>query len=213
MARTKTSHLYYIPGIISLTILPFLFYYYGSSFKKVLNQGAIQVFWYDPELSKKHPEIFSGTYPPERKYIDISLTGNRHEDSIKLNFSQVRLREILISNDSVNGIHYQFGDSAQYWSVVRVLDICQIEQARTYMPYENNLWVYHIPPDTASQNIIEPLICGTTYTDITPKPSWLSAISGKAQLLWQTSWPLLVGFLVLAWFSVRTLYKLWSNGR
>jgi hypothetical protein len=209
MARGKINKHFYIPGIISLTILPFLFYFFGNNLKKAINQGVIQVFFYDPELPKKYPDMFDGQYPPKRNYIEISLTGNNYEDAVKLNFSQVRLREILSRNDSVNGIHYQFGNSAQYWSFVKALDICQMEKAKTYMPYENNIWVYHIPPDTT----IQTFVCGITYRDITPKPSWWVVTSEKLQWIGRTSWLLLAGFLILVVFSLHAVQSRLNNGR
>jgi hypothetical protein len=209
MIKDKAKQRFYIPGIISLTVLPFLFYYFGNNCLDSINKGVIQLFWYDPELPKKFPEMFSGQYPPERSYVDISLTGNNNDDSIKLAFSQVRLREILSQQDSINGIHYQFGDSAQYWSFIKALDICYIEQAETFIPYENSLWVYHIPPDTT----IQTFVCGTTYTDITPKPSWWTIIKERTCLIVKSSWMLVIGFLILLLSSVSTLLKRWNNDK
>jgi hypothetical protein len=209
MAIAKNWKRFYIPGIISLAIIPFIFYYYSHTLLKTLHQGVIPVYWYDPELSKNNPEVFSGEYPPKRNYIDITLTGNNQDDSIKLNFSQIRLRELLRSNDSLNGIHFQFGDSSQYWSFVRALDICRIEKAKTYMPYENSLWVYHIPPDTT----IQTFVCGTSYTLIKEEPSWFAISMENITAAWRSSWLLILGFVCFAGFSMGMMIIGKKNGR
>src|SRR5688572_20842892 len=151
MITKTTKKFYYIPGIFSLIIVPVLFYYYGSHYIKTLHQGTIDLFWFDPELTKKYPEVFSGQYPEKRNYIDIQLTGEEQRDKVKLDFAQVRIREILAHNDSINGLHFNFSSESEYWSFVKALDILGAEGAKTYMPYENDLWFYHTPPDTTIQ--------------------------------------------------------------
>jgi len=209
MARVKNRKCFYIPGIISLTIVPFIFFFYSNRLKKALHQGVIPVFWYNPALSRNNPEVFSGEYPPKRNYIDITLTGDNQSDSIKLNFSQIRLRELLSSNDSLNGIHFKFGDTSQYWSFIKALDICRIEKAKTYLPYESSIWVYHIPPDTT----IQTFVCGSSSTLIKHEPSWVSVLMENLAVAWRSSWLLIFGFVSLAVFSIRMIMTGRNNGR
>ena len=139
MDTIKQKKIYYIPGIISLTILPILFYFYNDKYQKASNQTVIQLFVWDPNLPKKYPGIFTDEYPPKRKYEEIFLTGDNTSDKIKLDFSQIRVREILTQNDSINGVHFYFGENAQYRKFIKALDIFKMEQAKNYMVYENDI--------------------------------------------------------------------------
>jgi hypothetical protein len=199
---TKTfKKLYYIPGIISLVIVPVLFYYYGSRYLKTINQGKIDLFWFDPELTKKYPEVFSGQYPQKRNYIDIELTGDEQGDKVKLNFAQVRIREILAQNDSTVGIHFNFSSNSEYWTFVKALDILRMEGAKTYMPYENNLWFYHIPPDTT----IQAWTCG--YQSILLQPDLWEEVKEKVFHVLQTSGHVIVGYCILLIIGVRSIKR------
>ena len=143
MERKRKKRYYHILDILVLACLALLLYTTNFNYRTSVHQRAIELFWFDWKFIKKYPDIFRGPYPPKRYYIDINLTGEKKSDKTKLDFSQIRLREILSRNDSVYGIHYYFDDSSEYGSFIKALDICRIEQAKTYMPYENHLWVYY----------------------------------------------------------------------
>lgn len=124
--------------------------------------GVISLFVADRDFPAKHPEMFKKykkALPPKRNYTDILLTGNTEYDRIKLEFARVRVREIFSVNDSLHGLHFQYGDSSQYWTFVKTVDILRAEGAKTYIPIDNDLWFYYIPLDTT----IDYMTCGTSY--------------------------------------------------
>ena len=209
LAQMKTANrkkIYYIPGIISLTILPIIFCFYNYSYQRTNIKTVIKSFFWNPELPKKYPEIFKEEYPPKRNYEDIYLTGENESDKIKLAFSQIRVREILKYNDSTKGVHYHFGDSSEYWTFIKTLDIFQIEQAKTYMIYENDIWFMHYPLDTT----IQTLVCGTIYNDNlpnSPKISCWTTTLEKIKPIWDSSWQVLLSYTVLLFFIGFNIFK------
>lgn len=152
----KVKFLYIID--FSILISLFLFFYYSSKIVKNKNeQGVITTNWPNPDNYKNNPEIW-GQLPPKRNYIQIELTGNDSEDKIKLGFSQLQIRKMLFSGDSLLGVHFIFGNTAEYWTFITALDICRIEKARIYIPHNNNIWVLYAPvPRIDTTNQIEPI--------------------------------------------------------
>lgn len=142
--------------IINLAILVSIFlllYFIETGFKGNQKQGVLVTYWPNPKNYKDHPEIW-GELPPKRNYLDIKLTGDDSEDKIKLKFAQLQIRQILREKDSLAGIHFMFGKNAKYWTFIKAIDVCKIEKAPTYIPHNNNLWLFYSPlhpRDTSNQ--------------------------------------------------------------
>lgn len=99
MDRKKRKKIYYIPGIISLTILPFLFIHFADKELKANSIAVIPIVLTDTNLPKKFPEVFKDykeTFPPKRNYTDIVLTGNLKDDGIKLEFAQSKFGKYFL---------------------------------------------------------------------------------------------------------------------
>lgn len=212
MSKSKPNNKYYIPGIISMIFLPIAFYFFAKREMQKLLVWAIPIHWADTAFMNKKDAIFSNfnwQFPPKRNYLDIVFSGNQKDDNIKLEFAQIRIKEILKTRDTVNGIHFLFTDSANYGTFVETLDRLQIEGAKTYMPLENNLWFYHIQPATT----VKPkefhylLIDDVIYVE--PEVSrWNKTIESVKQV-WQVSWQLIVLYCCLV-FSIIAL-RLYNN--
>ncbi|HSC53755.1 MAG TPA: hypothetical protein VLC98_09050 [Phnomibacter sp.] len=194
MDRVGRKKIYYVPGIISLIILPFLFTHFAEKEIKSNSVGVMRIFLADTNLPKKFPEVFRDfkiEFPPKRNYTDIDFTGNEKSDKIKLDYAQIKIREILSANDSVNGVHFKFSDSSKYWAFVKSIDVLRTEGAKTYMPLDNDLWFYHFPPDTTNVNFI----CGTNYIVLErPEINWWKKTTVLIESIWESSWQIIVLF-------------------
>jgi len=98
---------------------------------------AMEVYWYKEGQNKFWQP------PPQRKYVDITFTGDTAADRIKLNLGQLYIRGMLHSKDTIHGINFHFSDHARYASLVAVLDVCNIEDAHTYAPSDDGIKVYY----------------------------------------------------------------------
>jgi|ERR1039458_2095951 hypothetical protein len=140
MDITKRKKIYYVPGIISLTILPFVFIYFANREIKPKTFTVLSIFLADTNLPKKYPELFTkynGHFPPQRNYTEIILTGDNRNDETKLDSAQLRIREILSQKDTKRGVHFRFTDNSQYGTFVKTVDILYMERAKTFMPLDN----------------------------------------------------------------------------
>jgi biopolymer transport protein ExbD len=206
MRREKWKKLYYVRGLISLIILPLVFTYYVSKEIKARTFGVIPIHIADTTLSKKYPGFYS-YFPPKRSYVDINFSGNIRYDRLKLDTAQLRIREILLQNDSTNGVHFRFSKNSQYGTFVKAIDILRFEGAVTYIWVDNDIWFYHFPIDTDAEKLAPKYLLGGDVILIEPQRSWLTTTTEAVKKIWKTSWQLIVGFCVflLSSFILRIL--------
>lgn len=96
MDRPKRKHIYYIAGIISLTILPIAFIFFADIEIKKRTLTVLPILLEDKNLSKKFPKIFKKfSFPPKRKYNDMNFNGDNQKDKIKLDFAQIRMAKFF----------------------------------------------------------------------------------------------------------------------
>ena len=147
----KRKKIFYVPGIISLTIIPFVFTHFAQNAIKVRATTSLTIFMADTSLFSKFPELFvrfDGHIPPSRNYIDIIITGSNPDDEIKLDFARVRVREMISQNDLLNGIHFKLKNTSRFGAYVRAIDILKSEGGKTYMPLNDDIWFYNLRPDS-----------------------------------------------------------------
>jgi hypothetical protein len=195
MDRPKHKKLYYLPGIISLTVLPITFYFFALRELSHIDPRAIRIVWADTARMKANGLAYTkykGHFPPLRNYADIVFTGNQHDDNTKLEFAQIRIREILKAGDTLNGIHFLFSDNSNYGTFVETLDRLQIEGAKYYIPLGNNLWFFHFQPDTTLNLLkMDCLRCNDVLV-IEPEISWWTKTKASIYNIWKTSWQIIV---------------------
>jgi hypothetical protein len=76
-----------------------------------------------------------------RNYKSFKLNPNTDKNEIIFRQIQMNVRNIIRSNDSKNGIHVKLGKETKYEDVIRVLDICVIEKAPTYVFKDYDIWI------------------------------------------------------------------------
>ena len=86
---------------------------------------------------------------PSRTFVDINLTGSDDEDKIKLDFAQLEIRELIKSYDTIKGVHFHFNNQTKYKSLVRAINICEVENAEQYITKGNDIWVLNTYPSEA----------------------------------------------------------------
>ncbi|MDJ1472791.1 hypothetical protein [Xanthocytophaga flava] len=164
LLHANHKRIYYVPGLISLLVLPFLLGKIYFHEKQRQNQRVISVLAKHPYLNREAFR-FIPDFPSERNYLDISITGEQETDLIKLNYAQLRIREIVRLQNCMYGIHILFSDTASYWTLVKAISICKMEKINMYILYKKGLWIYYMPPNTV---VINPMyttpICDNTST-------------------------------------------------
>ncbi|PTX22781.1 hypothetical protein C8N40_101609 [Pontibacter mucosus] len=153
MSRGKYKKLYYVPGLISLVLLPLLLVYFGRKEIQKLDLRVIEINFWNPSFS-------SHWHFPERNYEQVILTGNVIKDNVALENAKLFIKKLYASEDTLNGIQFTFQDSASYGSFVGLINYFKKEDIRSVLPYGNNLWVsYPAPPKRVMEEIPIPTEC------------------------------------------------------
>jgi len=215
MDKQRRKKVLYIPGIISLIILPIIFFIWTKKIINAKTVSVIPIVFADTNFLKKQSEIFKeydNNFPPKRNYIDIDFTGNNRDDKTKLDFAQIRIREFVKTKDYKNGIHFSFGDSSEYWTFVKTVDILRLEGAKTFMPLDKDLWFFNLKPDMTLINTIpySCMLCDDVII-IEPQVTWLTKTKEKIRVMIKTSWTIIVAFVSFLFLVILIQRK--KNGR
>jgi hypothetical protein len=165
MSFKKHRKIFYVPGMISLVVLPILFLwflYFSNSFKEY---SCIELGLAD---KKSYYEILNEFDFPNLRNYKIFVFNNtlEKEKNNLINFQ----KSLKIQNkfkDTINGIKLQFGKKMTYEVYIRILDILQSEKTPTYIEYQNYLWILNgnQRKEKANQREKEHIIvnCGTSF--------------------------------------------------
>lgn len=207
MSKLKRHKIFYIPGIISLIILPIVFICFAKTKIKERDVRVIQLVLADTNFMKEHRNLFfkfNKQFAPIREYADINLTGDSVDDNIKLAFARVRTKEILTNNDTTTGLHFIFNDSSNYGTFVETIDILKSNGAEYYVPYCNNIWFYNRIQKQYGYNdfiLVNDDIVGNLKI-----PFW-KTLKKKMILAWNSSWEMILLFGVFVFLISILQYK------
>ncbi|TDE27070.1 hypothetical protein E0I61_15600 [Flavobacterium ranwuense] len=76
-----------------------------------------------------------------RNFKSYELTIETNEKQKQFGQIQTDIGNIVRRNDSKNGIHVKLNKKTSYGDVVRILDICEIEKAPTYILKDYDIWI------------------------------------------------------------------------
>lgn len=146
----KHRKLFYVPGMISLVVLPFLYlgYFYNHDVFKVENGMALGL----PD--KKSSQEIEEDYPflLQRTYKEYTLNGSIESNKEQLADFHKELQRFNKVKDTVSGIKVHFTSQANYEVFIRILDLLAIEDTPTYMLKGDEFIIVNgAPSDIAQQ--------------------------------------------------------------
>ncbi len=158
---------FYSSGMISLVLLPFLCLLYYNKQKVFEIPRVMEVIWYGKNSNcyflEDYSEEFSLLVHPKRKFSEINLTGNKLNDEQTLEFAQNKIKNLVSTNDTINGVHFHFSKFSKFSSLVRALEICKIEKVNFFVPRDNDIWVFNYKPlPKPKDEILYSMTCGGT---------------------------------------------------
>lgn len=197
MKTERLQKIYYKPGIISLFLLPFIFIYLANNEIKRKTCVVLPLVLADTNYLKtiKALEYYYNSFPPKRNYVDISFTGDNNSDKIKIDFAQIKIREILEEKDYINGIHFKFTDNCTYGTFVNTINILKKDSAKTYMALEKDIWFYQLQPDTTYKEFKYNCILCDDVVYVTREVSLREKTLNALRHIWETSWSMIILFL------------------
>jgi hypothetical protein len=139
---------FYFPGFVSLICIPLVLLFFQSQIKKRQNVWAIPLVTADREFFESNQSVFAafrGSFVPKRMYEDFQVGGSEKENIRHLEEAMVLIREINSTSDTVNGVHFHFGNKSQYADFVRLIDSLRTSNFKSYLTYDSETWVYMLP--------------------------------------------------------------------
>ena len=137
---------YYIPGMISLILLPIICFYYLKPHIKT--ETCLVVAYpskYNPNIKNDLRYDTTQLSRPEnrREYIDFVLNGNESINNKILDSFEIRNQTLVKMKDTIHGLHLLFGKTVNWGNVVKAINICFKDSFPRFMIYEDNLWTLY----------------------------------------------------------------------
>src|SRR6187549_3084770 len=115
--RKPRRKLIYPIGLLSLSILPLL--YYNFLYQQYLHQDSlrvIEVTYWDPVDTAYNPFKYVN-----EKFTKVTLNGT--DDNNKLELGQFAIRELINQRDTTFGIEFTLTDNTKYSTLVELYNI------------------------------------------------------------------------------------------
>lgn len=133
--RERRKRIFYVPGMISLVLIPVLCYYH---FYKV---DAFKVYGFlDISLVRNKEEFEKYNVKGLRKYKDFIFNGEKTQE-LKLQELRYFVRDLVKEYDTINGVKIHFGPKTDYNTFVNVIDILTTEKVPTWAPFKDDVYV------------------------------------------------------------------------
>lgn len=186
--------LLYPPGLISLALLPTLLYINLETYWQKKALYALEVVYFSKQnITAK--DTIEGDARTKQEFLTIQdfiknvgyermiLTGS-NDDSVKLAYLKILLREIMQNQSTVTGIEITFTSHAKYQSIVSLYDICKTANAPQYLHYRDKFWILNSAIKKATEKM--DFHCGTlmhctSITMTTQQTSFSNCLSFMAE--------------------------------
>ena len=187
-------------------MLPILCILYLKNIDAFTNYGSMDIQIWDGKEDNIGTKGIT-KFLNSKKYTVVNLTGDNNSDKEKLNIAEKNVRKLILSNDTISGIKFHFGEKSEYWTFIRVLDILSIEKAKFYVPYKNDIWFTNPKPRKINKNLkhIKQMYCGLipVYINEIESIKW----SEIKEIVKKFYLPI-IAYLLMLTFTIKRIYKL-----
>ncbi|MFH6993661.1 hypothetical protein [Flavobacterium sp. FlaQc-48] len=205
--REKRKKIFYVPGMISLILIPFFCFYHFYKVDAFKVESCFGISFPDA-IQKK------GFLAIKRNYQVFNLNSTEDLERQKLNELQLALRKIKRENDTVNAIKVHLGTKMRYEVYVRVLEIFAIEGMPVFIQNDNDFLVLMMPKPKFKNDSgkIVSFKCGYWEAN----KDFILEEERKRQLeynlsLYKKNWVLLLAYSGLVFLNIFALVKFNKN--
>ncbi|MCF6404841.1 hypothetical protein L3C95_18220 [Chitinophaga filiformis] len=124
----------------SILLLVFTYWVLQVFCSKPSRWRFIDLMLFTGRFEENYNKIYKKPYTKLRTYQEIHFTGENNNDIIKLNYARIRIHEITQQQDTINGIHFSFGDSTRYSNFINTFDVLRQERAERYLVDTGGIW-------------------------------------------------------------------------
>ena len=152
---------YYIPGIISIVLLPILGIWYMNKHNYLQKLSAHSFTYVDFEEAKRFNEglkeeevddIFFTNKSVKRIYEEVTLNHDKN-DAKKFEYIDQFVNNVVQTRDTINGLQIHFGENATYNEFIEVLNIFDKRKAKLYTLNDKTMYFIDWNP-VEDENVI-----------------------------------------------------------
>ncbi|MBP6556777.1 MAG: hypothetical protein KA213_00315 [Flavobacterium sp.] len=160
--------MFYVPGMISLVLIPVLGLCYIKSGKYLIQYQSVDLLISDSisEIIPPNSNSLSNTgYVPKRNYKAYHFDGNNDEQ--KLKDLVVPLKKMVEMNDTLNGVMFTFGKHSKYQTFISAQDLLFINRVHHYTVYKDNIYAFETKINKSKSKFgsIQIWTCGYRFSD------------------------------------------------
>ncbi|MEO6759747.1 MAG: hypothetical protein ABIO24_09865 [Saprospiraceae bacterium] len=137
---------FYLPGLISLSVLPLLFSVIGEIQGDFTPAGIIKVHCSrdsDYVRDNRNTMLFRR---PIRQYAPCFISGNTASDATVFSSLKDFFIQSGLKRDKLSGMHIQFYATAKYSAFVKTLDLIKQEKWINYQICPGGIWIWQEEP-------------------------------------------------------------------
>lgn len=162
--KTYRKKIFYLPGLISLLLLPLLGGLYLQNEFQKRNYRTIEINWWHPSWKEnyRNQNYYYEIYP-NRNYTTISLSQENLEKEKQLLEFRKQLKKLVSTKDTFDGLHIKFNKKSSFGDLVAVINILLKEKAKMYVLKDYDVWVFNfIPKEIKNTTFTFEKPCGGT---------------------------------------------------
>ena len=148
--RKKRKKILYVPGMISLVLIPFFCFYHFYKTDAFKVEGCLAI-----SVSTKE-EFQNYKIKSLRKYKNFSFKQDKSEELKELRFF---VRDIVKKYDTINGAKIHFDSKTDYNTFISVINVISEEKVPLWAHYKDDIYVLSSPKPT-NLKTIEYSTCG-----------------------------------------------------
>lgn len=190
----KRPKLFYIPGMLSLLVVPVLFYIYQPIIKiPTVLKLFIPTDDYSPGLYSFSRYAVKAQLKG-KKINTVYLDGDRILNSKKLDFVANEALKLKYYNDTSQILHVKFSEETTYGELVQLVNIMYRDDHKRYALVDNDFYVFGNPPPAPEPEVVQ-FICGTHYDVILTEKK--KTLSEQINYYWSPKNALLLAAFIL----------------
>jgi len=204
--REKRKKIFYVPGMISLVLIPLFCLYHFFKVDAFMVYGSLNLMVPDKEEFEKYK------IADLRKYKRFNFNDVKLKELDKIKELRFFVRDIVKKYDTINGAKIHFGSKTDYDTFVNVINLVAEEKVPTWALFGNDIYVLTSPKPKPNKNNYRVITCGYYEAN---KDFWLKEDKERERAynlsLYKKSWLIFLGYLGIVLLNIFALVKFNKN--
>lgn len=203
--REKRKKIFYVPGMISLVLIPLFCFYHFYKVDAFKVYGAVDLSIPDSSQEKMLLEV-------KRNYRKFDFNNPKQQEIKRINDLRFFVRDLVKNDDTINGAKIHFGLKTDYDTFVSIIDLIAEENIQSWFFVKNDIYVLGSAKLKPNKNFIPIITCG--YVNVN-KDRWEEEQKETERkylmLLYKQNWILFAGYFGILLLNIFALVKFNKN--